>query len=80
MNEHLTPAGWVRVVRFELEGLGTCLRVAVGVNGVMNNQEIPEAWWVERTSYHARRGCNAVAACWWAMKDWEAESTKVSDN
>ncbi len=80
MNEHFTPAGYVRVVRFNLAGLGPCVRVAVGVNGLVNNQEIPEAWWLERTQWHARRGCNAVAACWWSMKDWEQVSTEVSDN
>lgn len=80
MNEHFTPAGYVRVVPFYSIGLGRMVRVAIGVNGLSNNQEIPEAWWLERTQFHARQGCNAVAACWWAIKEWEQEITRVSDN
>lgn len=81
MNEHFTPGGWVRVVRFQdAQAMGQMLRVAVGAFGQSNAQEIPEQWWLERTGYHARRGCNAVAACWWSMKEWEQVLTQVSDN
>lgn len=85
MNEHFTPGGWVRVVRLrpedeQAQAMGQVLRVAVGAFGQLNTQEIPEPWWVERTEYHARRGCNAVAACWWAMKEWEQTIVEVSSN